>query len=730
MKYLVVTSWSPEGEKLYGERWLETFRKFWPAEAGAFVVTDEMIHADPDAKAFFERHKDKRQDSRAPGYNYRHDLVRFAHKIFALKLGMGKALEAEADWVVWLDGDVVTTQKIPAETLADWLPDDKAFVYLSRRETWDHPECGFMGFNLRAGDFLARVCLTWEMGDVLKYAETHDSHVIGELAKQLPREVVHDLCPRSDGLEAFRVSPLGNYLTHLKGNRKFAPAREQAGSEPGPFRNRYDLLHALVGHFKPRRIVEVGTWNGGRAMEMAKAAHAAHGEDVFYIGYDLFESFSPDIDARELNVKRHYSAAEVTVILTEFKNANPWFDFLLRPGDTWETLSQSDPVKADFAYIDGGHSIATIAHDFSCFNSPSIVLDDYYIPENGHPDIEKFGVNKAVRVAEPFGPQDPVFGGGKVSLAYVGSVPLPQWALTPASRNDVKEITGGAFDGNVVLKTRNCRPEEEIRENIRTNLQKIRHWVKQPSSSHGTPLILISAGESLKTPEMLDEIRAWQRQGGSIWCVKHSHNFLIEQGIIPYACVLLDPRPHEGPSTHGFDRSEMLANPHQDTLFLAASMVDPSVVVHLLEKNAKVWGWHAAVGANEKDIVPKDHAVLPGGSTSVMRAISLGWHMGYRIMKTYAMDSCHFDAGRLDMTKTNPDGTPRYFQISVAAGDKKKDFLTDRDLLAQAQDYTRLIKEMPMLDIEARGPGMVPYIHEISRGKHKSFEDIYGFGPA
>jgi hypothetical protein len=231
-------------------------------------------------------------------------------------------------------------------------------------------------------------------------------------------------------------------------------------------------------------------------------------------------------------------------------------------------------------------------------------------------------------------------------------------------------------------------------------------------------------------PETLDAIRRWKAVGASVWCVKHSHNKLIENGIIPFACVLLDPRPHEGESTHGFDRAEMLANPHQDVRYLVASMVDPSVVVNLLAKGANVWGWHAAVGADEKSIIPKGHHLVPGGSTSVMRAISLGWMMGYRTVEAYAMDSCHFDASKLDMTRKNPDGTPRYFPIKVAANGLEREFITDRDLLAQAQDFTRLVKENPLLNVSANGPGMVPFILEASRGNSKGFEEVYGFAPA
>jgi hypothetical protein len=726
MKYLVVTSWSEEGGKLYGEAWQESFKKHWPANAGALVVTDALIYSDPVAREFFDRHADKRMDLSAKGYNYRMDLYRFAHKIFALKLGNEKATEIGAEWVIWLDGDVVTKQKISEETLADWLPDDREFVYLSRRETWDHPECGFMGFKLNGRGTLEAVVSEWITDKVMKYAEQHDSHVIGELAKTWPAGWKFDLCPRSEGLDAFTPSPLGPYLDHRKGNRKV----EYKKSEQVHFRDRYDLLTKLVGHFAPKRFIEVGTWNGERAKILAAAAHKAHGGDVFYIGYDLFGAGSPAIDAKELNVKRHFSEAEVRQNLDAFKAENPWFDYLLRPGDTWDTLRQTSPATADLAFIDGGHSVETIRHDFASIKAPVVILDDYYHPDAaGHPDIQKFGVNQAIRAASAFGPVDPVQGGGGVSLAYFGSVPLPVWALNSSTKEEVQKLTGGAFSGNVVLKTRNCRPEEEIRENIKTNLQKITQWIR-PCGSHRTPQILVSAGESLALPETLEALRAWRSIGASIWCVKHSHNKLIENGIIPFACVLLDPRPHEGPSTHGHDRAEMLAYPHPEVRYLAASMIDPSVVVSLLSKGANVWGWHAAVGANEKEIIPKDHHLVPGGSTSVMRAISLGWMMGYRTVEAYAMDSCHFDASKLDMTKKNPDGTDRYFQIKVAANGIEKEFLTDRDLLAQAQDFTRLIKENPMLNITAHGPGMVPFIMTASRGNSKGFEEVYGFPPA
>lgn len=531
MKYLVVTSWSPDGERTYGQTWIDGFKKFWPANAAAKVVTDADIYADPDGAKFFARNASKKA---VPGaeYNYRLDYYRFAHKVYAISIALKSARQMGVKWLVWLDGDVVTKRTIDESVLASWLPDTVDVAYLSRKETWDHPECGFFGVNLstEAGNkFIDEFVNLWNTDAVLSMKEYHDSHVFGELIKAMTLNT-HDLCPRSAGLNAFLPSPLGEYLDHRKGAR-----------------------------------------------------------------------------------------------------------------------------KAEYA----------------------------------HPDAPKMG-----------------------------------------TKQEVDDLTGGAFGGNVILRTRNCRPESEIRDNIRANLEIVKNWL-MPARSHSTPLILVSAGESLKEERWLNEIRDLQDSGASVWCVKHSLQTLLDNGIVPWACVLLDPRPHKGPSTHGFPRESMLQNVGAKIKIFAASMCDPSVTRDLVDRGADVWGWHAAVGANERELVPKSHPLVPGGSTSVMRAFSIGWMLGFRHIITYAMDSCHFNPEKLNHDLKNPDGTPKYFPIEVGVGDMKRTFWTDRDLLAQAQDFARVLKENPMLELEARGPGMVPFMWEGQRGRFsRPFKEVYGFAPS
>ena len=58
---------------------------------------------------------------------------------------------------------------------------------------------------------------------------------------------------------------------------------------------RYRQLAELVRAYATDCIVEVGTWNGGRAIEMSLAAFEKS-DKVRYIGFDLFEEATEELD--------------------------------------------------------------------------------------------------------------------------------------------------------------------------------------------------------------------------------------------------------------------------------------------------------------------------------------------------------------------------------------------------------------------------------------------------
>jgi predicted O-methyltransferase YrrM len=170
---------------------------------------------------------------------------------------------------------------------------------------------------------------------------------------------------------------------------------------------------------KPKRLLEVGTWNGDRALQFAKLSPGME-----YVGFDLFETASDETDKIEKNVKKHFSRDEVSK-----KLGNGGLPNRLYRGDSKEQLrlyvEEYGPGSADFIYIDGGHSVETIKADLEASlvaikKGGVIVMDDYYtdMPKE---ELERFGAQAVLDGIEHLviPTKDPVAGGGFTQLAVI-----------------------------------------------------------------------------------------------------------------------------------------------------------------------------------------------------------------------------------------------------------------------------------------------------------------------
>lgn len=157
---------------------------------------------------------------------------------------------------------------------------------------------------------------------------------------------------------------------------------------------RYSQLTPLLRRLRPSVVLEIGTWNGDRAIQMVLAS----GAEIYY-GFDLFEQANNETDAAEFNVKPHHSKVTVSAKLNE-----AMIQHELHAGNTRETLPVFVEAKGkgwlDFAYIDGGHSVETIQSDWDCVRemmAPGgvVVFDDYYT-NVGADFLDKYGANLIV----------------------------------------------------------------------------------------------------------------------------------------------------------------------------------------------------------------------------------------------------------------------------------------------------------------------------------------------
>lgn len=158
------------------------------------------------------------------------------------------------------------------------------------------------------------------------------------------------------------------------------------------YHNLFVALNELRQRTKLLRFLEVGTYNGVRASQLL--SHWLRGGDEFlaeYVGFDMFEDMTPELTVAEKSktvlppsrkevMKRITTTVPTLVSISLFK------------GNTKETLPAQCPTldAFDLIFIDGGHSLETIASDWNavkqCMDADTIVLfDDYY------DDREDFG---------------------------------------------------------------------------------------------------------------------------------------------------------------------------------------------------------------------------------------------------------------------------------------------------------------------------------------------------
>ncbi len=163
--------------------------------------------------------------------------------------------------------------------------------------------------------------------------------------------------------------------------------------------DRYSQLLDIIDEIKPSEIVEIGTWNGNRALQMIQQAAKYHpiGE-IYYQGFDLFETQTGEQFRSELS-KRGWN-----VEVVEKRLQATGAEIELVQGNTKDTLyynvMENDWSEAPlFYFVDGGHSEKTIQNDAAIVllaieypKGAVAVFDDYY--HEGKP--EGMGCNKVI----------------------------------------------------------------------------------------------------------------------------------------------------------------------------------------------------------------------------------------------------------------------------------------------------------------------------------------------
>lgn len=277
------------------------------------------------------------------------------------------------------------------------------------------------------------------------------------------------------------------------------------------------------------------------------------------------------------------------------------------------------------------------------------------------------------------------------SVHYKGPVAKQQLFQQPKEQQ-IRPDPGSNF----VIQTKNAIPNEQICKHIEENQALITNWVRECLPTDET-IVIASAGPMLMPEDLHAE------KGKKIVAVKHALKPLREAGIKPWACILLDPRPHV---------ADFVTDADTDVLWFVASQVNPEVTKALLDKGCTVWGYHASVGAGEGDLTMKQPgAVIHGGSATATRGLYLLHHLGFKNFHLYGYELSFPD--KPDLNAKDDIGQAKYMEFSLTAKDQyinyKKRFYSEPQLIAQWQELSDMLK-LEKFNIKAFGEGMVPFV--------------------
>lgn len=236
----IVTSFSHAMWDDYVHRTLPRNMELWPAEWQVWLDDRTNDHGlrnvryltdDPDHEAFMEQWNnillnnetlDRAITEERFPTNYTQDAGTFCHKVFAMT---NHEARKGCDWLIWLGADVEITEAITADWLDKILRAD--IVHLGRKDM-RASETEFLAFHLDndmfspANRFLNALRYIYTSGDLFKWAEWTDAHIIGRMCAVCEGlgYNIRNLSQNRPGLDVWPETILGERMIHYKGNKK------------------------------------------------------------------------------------------------------------------------------------------------------------------------------------------------------------------------------------------------------------------------------------------------------------------------------------------------------------------------------------------------------------------------------------------------------------------------------------------------------------------------------
>jgi len=239
-----------------------------------------------------------------------------------------------------------------------------------------------------------------------------------------------------------------------------------------------------------------------------------------------------------------------------------------------------------------------------------------------------------------------------------------------------------------------CNTEDhEIFGNITAAVARDLPWL-QLSEPHDGVAVIVGGGPSMKP--LLPMIAGHKAAGQAVFAVNGTIPSLASVDVTPDYFVLLDARAHN----QGF------VQPNKNTKYLIASQCSDGVFDSLNGHDVTLW--HPAYPGIQDYIGDRLCALIGGGTTVGLQAMSIAFCMGYRHIHLYGFDSSYSLAGE----------GHAYAQTANAEDPREGYWVSGKEYIAapwmarQAMEFQTAAQQLAEEDtiIQVHGHGLLPAI--------------------
>jgi len=253
-----------------------------------------------------------------------------------------------------------------------------------------------------------------------------------------------------------------------------------------------------------------------------------------------------------------------------------------------------------------------------------------------------------------------------------------------------------------------CNTEDrEIFGNITAAIARDLPWL-QLSEPHDGVAVIVGGGPSMKP--LLPMIAGHKDAGHAIFAVNGTLPSLSSVDVTPDYFVLLDARAHN----QGF------IYPNKATKYLIASQCSDGVFEALNGHDVTIW--HPAYPGIQDYIGDRLCALIGGGTTVGLQAMSIAFAMGYRSIHLYGFDSSYSMAGEGHAyAQPANDADPREgYWVNG------KEYIAAPWMARQAMEFQTAAQQLADADaiIQVHGHGLLPAIAKAMSEPPKPMAEI------